>query len=540
MMNTLSPGPVYGLPNLTGEKEHDPSSKYHKAPAYTLSPRREHHESDLGPGPAFHPGDHVYRTGREDGRKVVIRGRDPGIRGSTNPAPGQYDPQLAENVTKPTRVAHSFGKKGNEPKMDNLPGPGHYDALGNSNAKTFTIGGRPRSRSKSTSPGPAHYQLSNNVYRQGPDKKGGFTMHGRSESSHGYYTPGPGSYDYTTGIDKTKKRIPGADFGGKAKPFHRDDVPGPGTYSPSWEKDNKRYILGGKDSHLKVSDTPGPGEYSYDNNVFYTGKDGGRPVRITGRPNDQSISKTPGPGWYSPEDGFDKSKKRPLAYSMGEKRDTQMRSGYPGPGSYDPNDLNSPRATQIKGRPKDFATSNTPGPGEYNVPDKVTNRGQGGGNGFTFRGREKAWGRDDIPGPGSYSPEASPRDKTKGPQWSFGNKAKSGSHDFVPGPGSYNPDDGHKVKTVKISDGPDSRKFYETTDTPGPNYYNIDPNISQKTGKSQPAFSLKGREDKTLKSNNPGPGHYDNDKSGGHGPVYTFGSKPTHHMENANPGKICS
>ena len=50
------PGPSYGLPGLTGKKDHDPRSQHPKAPAYHFGVRRSYaDERGIGPGPCYLP-----------------------------------------------------------------------------------------------------------------------------------------------------------------------------------------------------------------------------------------------------------------------------------------------------------------------------------------------------------------------------------------------------------------------------------------------------------------------------------------------------
>ena len=539
-MHELSPGPVYGLPSMTGYNDHDPRSNYPKNPAFSLSPRREGGAVNTQPGPGqYDISDKVYRQGKEHGRNIQITGRDPDKHGNQNPGPGQYDPQNAEAKTHKGQPAFSFGAKGSEQKIDVLPGPGEYNIASDSRGRVFTIQGRPRSRGKSNSPGPAEYSPRNKVYRQGVEGEKGFTMHGRSESQQGQNIPGPGWYNPEESYDKTKKRIVAAGFGGKGKDPVYKDTPGPGTYDPVLNNGQKGFAFRGREALTRMSDTPGPGEYDYPEKVYNTGKDIGRTIRINGRPQNASNSSTPGPGWYSPENGHSKSKKGNPAFSFGAKMTTPNRDMNPGPGHYNLADRNTPYGFSFRGRGKDGTNSITPGPGSYEVQDKLPQGGKIEKPGFTMYGRDKELKQDNHPGPGFYSPESSPRDKTKGPQWSFGDRTPLPNSKDTPGPGAYNPDDGKRVKAVKIHEG-GNRDIYSKNDTPGPNYYKIDPNISNKTGKGQPAFTLKGRDkDYGDKNNYPGPGSYTpdlNKETKKDGPMYSFGNRQPPAVD-ANPGK---
>jgi len=49
------PGPSYGLPGLTGRSNHDPSSRFVKAPAYHFTSRSLNEQMTAGPGPCYMP-----------------------------------------------------------------------------------------------------------------------------------------------------------------------------------------------------------------------------------------------------------------------------------------------------------------------------------------------------------------------------------------------------------------------------------------------------------------------------------------------------
>ena len=49
------PGPSYGLPGLTGRSNHDPCSRFVKAPAFHFGSRSLGNEQSAGPGPCYMP-----------------------------------------------------------------------------------------------------------------------------------------------------------------------------------------------------------------------------------------------------------------------------------------------------------------------------------------------------------------------------------------------------------------------------------------------------------------------------------------------------
>jgi len=54
------PGPSYGLPGLTGRSNHDPCSRFVKAPAFHLGSRSLGNEQSAGPGPCYMPQPKVW------------------------------------------------------------------------------------------------------------------------------------------------------------------------------------------------------------------------------------------------------------------------------------------------------------------------------------------------------------------------------------------------------------------------------------------------------------------------------------------------
>jgi len=54
------PGPSYGLPGLTGRSNHDPSSRFVKAPAFHFGSRSHGDEHTAGPGPCYMPQPKVW------------------------------------------------------------------------------------------------------------------------------------------------------------------------------------------------------------------------------------------------------------------------------------------------------------------------------------------------------------------------------------------------------------------------------------------------------------------------------------------------
>jgi hypothetical protein len=74
----------------------------------------------------------------------------------------------------------------------------------------------------------------------------------------------------------------------------------------------------------------------------------------------------PGPGMYSATNSFGAAAPK---FTIGSKRDLNLRDGSPGPANYSPNSsptkCRSPEAYISKSNRKGMQSSNSPGPGAY-------------------------------------------------------------------------------------------------------------------------------------------------------------------------------
>lgn len=192
-----------------------------------------------------------------------------------------------------------------------------------------------------------------------------------------------------------------------------------------------------------------------------------------------------------------------------------------------PNDLFFKRAL--------FEISESPGPGQYNLPSTLYNKD------FQLKGKFKEPKGQDTPGPGTYNsdlqekkgfallkdsrlkPEISPtanvdfclpKLRNGSPSYSFGKRAKSPKISDIPGPGSYNLPSVSEPAKITIAN---RIKSPEPLKTPGPGTYTVS------ASKNSQEFSL-GLPLKSQIHLSPGPGDYDVEHKNP-GPFYSFGTK---------------
>jgi hypothetical protein len=121
-----------------------------------------------------------------------------------------------------------------------------------------------------------------------------------------------------------------------------------------------------------------------------------KPVRERkGRPI-ENISHAPGPGTYNLPSTFEEPK-----VTLKGRIPTKLKSDVPGPGQYDPKPIKSNLAFSLYGRiPRAESTSNTPGPGEYQLKSTI-----GDAKKFSLSPRivQKDTSKSHMPGPGAYN-----------------------------------------------------------------------------------------------------------------------------------------
>jgi len=118
---------------------------------------------------------------------------------------------------------------------------------------------------------------------------------------------------------------------------HRVGSPGPGNYdSPSrLGKDCATFTIGEKREEKIRGDSPGPGAYNANESVVKE-RVVSHKMRSTNRTEivHKETSSKPGPGAYDSPSKLGKG----VSYSIGEKREKNIRHDSPGPGAYEANE----------------------------------------------------------------------------------------------------------------------------------------------------------------------------------------------------------
>lgn len=533
--------PSYGF----GGKEHAPRQDASPAPGqydpkiadnvktFAMRGRPHSRRNDNSPGPGtYEITPRVLKDGVVGGPEVKITGRGKDFSSSMTPAPGQYEMEKGFNATRPGLPTYSFKGKGREFVASDTPGPTAYNPRAPASKRSITMGGRDKDWRGSETPGPGQYDFDNHVYRTG--KEGGkvIVLRGRPRDATHASGLGPGSYmpDFTS----TQVRPPNYTMGGKGDFKSGDLTPGPGHYDPKDLKKNNGFNFRGRPDDSGRNGSPGPGEYEINDKVYHKGRLGGPAYTIGGRDDLVQTNGVPGPGHYQPIDAATKAKQP--AYSFTPRGEWNTADGVPGPGQYSPRDGTGGPSFNMRGRPKDGGVGKSPGPGEYEVTDKLYNQGKLKTPAFTMGKKDAGNRTNTYPGPGHYDP----KDRKAGPQWSLGARQDYANRDGSPGPGHYDPKENRNMKALSMDATSTDRRSMLGNNNPGPGYYQVDNNVYDKMGRRQPAFSMGGRQPAKFGSDTPGPGHYlpDIQKDGRSStlPAYTMGGKGKE-MTSDNPGK---
>ena len=264
-----------------------------------------------------------------------------------------------------------------------------------------------------------------------------------------------------------------------------------------------------------------------------------------GRAKKCEIEKTdplfnPGPGHYAPR----KNGHGPTWRIGSALRGSKNLNNNPGPGQYNiPNKVfNGPKysmATKAGGFDP-TKTSFAPGPGQYNASTK--NRPSSAK--YTMRAKPYSKNQEVTPGPGNYNLRTDKQLEV--PSYKFGNDKKRGlEYDnarYVPGPGNYeyNADILHE-KHPKFSFGKEIRGDSKAYKTPGPGQYEYKHYI----GNEAPKITMSAKFDSRLAQGDtryvPGPGQYNEintNKYRNKTPAYRIGTAKRQGLYNSldNPG----
>ena len=330
-----SPGPASYNPKNNNQKS-----------SYTFGHRYKERPQEMSPG----PGNYNLRRDKDLSVPSNIFGHDKKLKKGNEtktPGPGKYDNDNL-NFTNINHPKYSFGKEKRISSNNcDLPGPGSYrhkEYVGKE-GKKISMGLKFKSKSMENLPGPGQYQASNldATLKKLPDIKIG-TAKRFSSTNIFADCPGPGQYNDQEMVKYVKINKPSWKIGTSIrKPLtgHRES-PGPGAYNISKDigKGSPQYTMRIKDKEMKRFVTPGPGRYN----------------------NEELNNFKHYPSWKIGTGKRDDTLKR------------QIREGFPGPGTYQCfyNHLsNAPKyGFGTQKRYKDKFDDN-PGPGSYHIPCSI-------------------------------------------------------------------------------------------------------------------------------------------------------------------------
>jgi len=195
-------------------------------------------------------------------------------------------------------------------------------------------------------------------------------------------SPGPGAYQPED--TKVKKKEPNYKFGTdkRLKTAGKTQYPDPASYDV---KDDIRRKTGQAwgmgygtktDFTKNTGNTPGPGSYKYKSSTT-DGKKYGMGAKIENSKSDNKRD-SPGPGAYSPSDKKSKNKAPEFGFGTSSRLQKVGNQNMPDPASYEVKDDIRRKTGQSwgmgYGTKTDFTKTmdNTPGPGSYEYPSKIT------------------------------------------------------------------------------------------------------------------------------------------------------------------------
>ncbi|CAL8097571.1 unnamed protein product [Calicophoron daubneyi] len=163
-----SPGPVYMLPPLIGEKGHDMRSTFTKAPSYSLAKQLIPLGSDRSPGPAAYPQNGKYtNTGEATSPMYTITGIPKELKTGQFPGPADYNVDPGKKLVFPTSPSYLMGARLRGLRTDDTPAPNAYSLPApskrseNPTAPSYTMAGRNDANTLvlNKNPGPADYSV---------------------------------------------------------------------------------------------------------------------------------------------------------------------------------------------------------------------------------------------------------------------------------------------------------------------------------------------------------------------------------------------
>ncbi|KAA0188166.1 Outer dense fiber protein 3 [Fasciolopsis buskii] len=122
-----SPGPVYMLPPLIGEKNHDLRSTHIKAPAYSLGKQLNDIYHERSPGPAAYAQNSKYTNiGECTMPKYTITGIPKELKRGLAPGPADYNVEAGKKLVYPGVPAYPMGLRLSGRRADDTPAPNAY------------------------------------------------------------------------------------------------------------------------------------------------------------------------------------------------------------------------------------------------------------------------------------------------------------------------------------------------------------------------------------------------------------------------------
>ncbi|GAX72683.1 hypothetical protein CEUSTIGMA_g139.t1 [Chlamydomonas eustigma] len=522
------------------------------APAYTMGAALPDKPGSDSPGPGEY-----YRDLKQTAPAFTIRPKTQTTASLTTdvPGPGSYHANT-QRPNSPSAPAYTMRPRtqplggATREGVEQVPGPGAYEALGPETGPAFTMSARQPTGMAPDSPGPADYNMESYA-ETGP----AFTMGMRPQERVDQGLPAPGEYEmpreswrqgpaYTMRLQLLDTLAA------------RPESPGPGQYTVRALEGGPAFTMSGRVADPSASSSaalPGPGEYEYER------LDGGPAFSMRGKEGQRAATQSPGPGDYfkaskagmeapaftmrsktldlSAEDGspagpgqYNPEKLLPAApaYTMRPKTEAESVPESPGPGTYTEVHLAQGPAWTMKGPHRPPADAHepgqdSPGPTHYNAPQSTLD-----GPAFTMRGRVKDAEEEGHPGPGEYVGAGQARG---GPAYTIRSRPTEASPPPSPGPGDYN--------DSRVLRGPAftmkgrhqeldvvGEDVFIDPDIPGPGIYG-NPNVPGKDqiGLSGPAYTMRPKLEIKESPRAPGPGEYSSIATSPEGPSYTMGSR---------------
>ncbi|KAH9278746.1 Outer dense fiber protein 3 [Echinococcus granulosus] len=220
-----SPGPVYKLPPLLGEKDHDFESIHIKAPAYSFGHQYKNLYYEASPGPAAYPQNgKMTNHGLMQGPAYSLKQRLDPDSSSPGPGPAQYLPN--DNAVHPRSPGYQFGLAAPDLLKNPGPAPNAYSLprpdiiSGKTSAPQYTLTGRNDGLSTPKNPGPADYTIGNPEITKPSAPK--FSMGATLPIP---LKPMPGPADYRVDdVTLTRRRAPKFSMGIYHSPYKLDII----------------------------------------------------------------------------------------------------------------------------------------------------------------------------------------------------------------------------------------------------------------------------------------------------------------------------